>query len=86
MAAGNIADAIHQAQQNQTETETDTEHPDFWTSQYGTAAGKEHQKHRSDTLREIFSHNLNVFNNVKIISNFSKRFYNVTVQSLNNWW
>ena len=73
--AGNIADAIHQAQQNQTETEADTEHPDFWTSQYGTAAGKEHQEHSSNTLREIFSHNLNVFNNVKIISNCSKLFY-----------
>ena len=68
MAAGNIADAIHQAQQNQTETEADTEHPDFWTSQYGTSAGKEHQKHRSDTLREIFSHNLNVLNNVTLLS------------------
>lgn len=55
MAAGNIADAIHQAQQNQTETEADTERPDFGPANTALPQAGAPETSFRYTPRDIFS-------------------------------
>ena len=58
MAAGNVADAVNQPQQNQTEAQTYAEYSDFRTGQHSTSTRKEHQKHCAHTFSDVFSHKL----------------------------
>ena len=57
MATGDVADAVDQTQQNQTEAQTDAQHTDFRPCKHCASAGQEYKEHCPDALRKILSHN-----------------------------
>ena len=59
VAAGDVADTVDQAKEHEAEAEADAEDTDFGSGQHSAAACKEHQKHSSDALSDVFSHKQN---------------------------